>query len=110
MQFLTGEELSEGAPGYSPASMAHRKSHQKGNLYGPNLKTLRQKAKLTQMELATKFQLSGWDVDHRVLSAIEQGERVLTDIELAMILKMLGATLSDLDRLCSQKFPLRKLV
>lgn len=83
--------------------MAHRLSHAKKNLFGPTLGVMRREAKITQAELSRRLQLTGWDVDDVVISYIEHGKRILSDIELSMILRALEAGLDDLHVALSQE-------
>ncbi len=86
--------------------MARRLSHSEDsrkNLCGPTLKALRVSAGLTQADLARKLQIEGWDVDEVVLSYIENGKRMLTDIELSRFLSALGAKLTDLETIFRKK-------
>lgn len=51
---------------------------------------------MTAAELVRRLQRAGWDVSQQVYSHLESGNRLLTDRELLLILKLLGARLSDL--------------
>jgi len=42
--------------------------------------------------------MRGWDVAHSSFSQIEAGTRILGDIELLMILEVMGADIADLKR------------
>lgn len=58
------------------------------NLIGERLKLLRQRDKLSQRELAHKFQLMGLDMDKNVITRIETNKRYVTDLELQAIAKI----------------------
>lgn len=67
------------------------------NLLGPKLRNLRLDAGLSQSDLVGKLQRGGWDCEKMTISRIERGERTVTDVELAMILKKLRKKWTDLD-------------
>lgn len=80
--------------------MAHRSSHKpntKKNVYGATFRKIRVRAEITQAQLANKLTTAGWDVDPVVISYIEKGKRMLTDVELSLLLEALGSTLSNLE-------------
>ncbi len=54
------------------------------------------KPKMSQRMLADALQLQGLDVDKNAIQKIESGQRFVTDIELAVISKVLGVTLDEL--------------
>jgi len=68
------------------------------NQLGNELRNLREADRLLQTELAVKLQKAGWDIELATLNRIESGARTLTDVELMLILKVLGKRLRDLDR------------
>ncbi len=68
------------------------------NLFGPKIRRLREASGLRQNELTHRLQRAGWDVDPGTTNRIETGARTLTDLELMLILKVLGKRLSDLEK------------
>jgi len=73
-----------------------RKQKEKLNILGPRLKQLRLERGLTAAELVRRLQRAGWDVSQQVYCHLEGGNRLLTDRELLLVLKLLDAKLSDL--------------
>jgi transcriptional regulator with XRE-family HTH domain len=70
---------------------------EKLNILGPKLRALREKTGIKQIELAYRLQRAGWDIDPVTANRIETGMRTLTDVELLLILKVLGKRLQDLN-------------
>ncbi len=68
------------------------------NLFGSKIRQLREAADLRQNDLTNRLQRAGWDVDPGTTNRIETGARTLTDLELMLILKVLGKRLSDLEK------------
>lgn len=68
----------------------------KQNVVGPQVRRLRMAAALSQEALATRLQLSGWDLSRAGLSKIESGLRRVNDAETWMLAKVLGCGLTDL--------------
>ena len=68
------------------------------NLCGRNLKRLRENHNppLSQLALAKKLQLDGYDVDNHFIRRVETGERFVTDIEIKMLSQTLGISLEEL--------------
>ena len=66
------------------------------NLCGRRVAQIRKDKKLSQRKLAIKMQLLGFDVDHYFIRRVENGERFVTDIDLVIIAKALGVSISDL--------------
>lgn len=58
------------------------------NLIGERLKLLRERDKLSQRDLAHRFQLIGLDMDKNVITRIETNKRYVTDLELQAITKI----------------------
>ena len=58
------------------------------NLIGKRVQQSRlsMKPRLTQMNLASKLQVEGLDIDQSQVSKIENGTRPVTDIEVAIII------------------------
>jgi len=69
----------------------------KRNVLGPALKSIRLAKKLTQSSVLVQLQRGGLDISKQVLIYIERGSRTLSDVELFAMLKVLGATPSDLE-------------
>ncbi len=68
----------------------------KNNLCGAKLAEIRKSQKLSQRRLAAKMQLLGFDVDNYFIRRVENGERFVTDIDLAIFSKALGVPISDI--------------
>ena len=66
------------------------------NITGQRLTQIRHERSLSQRGLARLMQLSGYDVDHHFIRRIENGERFVTDIELAALSKVLSVEITDL--------------
>jgi len=81
----------------------------KRNFIGPFLKKLREARSVTQVELTTSLQLEGWDLSRQVLAFVEDGSRILSDIEIFAILRALDLNpeiLQDaFDNFCKQRSP-----
>jgi len=71
---------------------------EKKNVFGPQLRKLREDRGLQAKEVVSLLQMRGWDVAASSYSQIESGTRVLGDIELLMILDVLEADWNDLKR------------
>ncbi len=69
---------------------------QAGNLIGIQVRKARLSKipKITQIKLATLLQLEGIDVDQAHISKLENGTRPVSDIEVAMLAKILGVSAS----------------
>ena len=66
------------------------------NLCGKNIAVFRKELNLSQRELASKLQLEMLDIDKNAIQRIEAGKRFVTDIELAIISKVLNKTIEEL--------------
>lgn len=68
------------------------------NLVGPRIRQLRLRdtPRVTQAELAARLQVIGVDLDRSAVSRIEQGTRLITDLEITAICEALGVTVQDL--------------
>ena len=64
------------------------------NICGTKIKELRTKLekRTSQKQLADMLQLAGLDIDKNAVQRIESGQRFVTDIELRVIVKVLGTT------------------
>lgn len=66
------------------------------NLCGRRVAQIRKEKKLSQRKLAAKMQILGFDVDHYFIRRVENGERFVTDIDLVIIARALGVSITDL--------------
>jgi transcriptional regulator with XRE-family HTH domain len=69
----------------------------KKNTFGPKLKALRLDKGLSLRDVAAKLGVRGWEITETNLGHIEAQRRTLTDTELLALLKVLKATLSELE-------------
>ena len=58
---------------------------------------MRLEKKMSATEMVAKLGVLGWEVANSSLSQIESGARILGDVELTLMLKVLGKRLSDLE-------------
>ena len=65
----------------------------KCNISGCNVRTAREKARLSQEQLAAKIQLEGLNIAQKAISRIETGDRVVADYELKFLADALGVTI-----------------
>ncbi len=63
---------------------------------GQNIRSLREKAGMTQEILATKLQLRGCDITRSAVAKIEVGQRHLYPDEIILIKEILGAEYDDI--------------
>lgn len=63
------------------------------NVAGCNVRIAREKAGLSQEDLAAKIQLEGLNITQKAISRIETGDRVVADYELAYLADALGVTI-----------------
>ena len=66
------------------------------NVTGSNIRKLRKKAGLSQRQLSERMELEAVYTCRGSISRIENGQRAVTDIELAAIAKVLGVTVNEL--------------
>lgn len=66
------------------------------NIIGPRIRQARRTAKLSQQELCTKLELMAVYVCRGSISRIENGQRMVSDIEIDAISKVLGVSLNYL--------------
>ena len=66
------------------------------NLCGRRVALIRKEKKLSQRKLAAKMQILGFDVDHYFIRRVENGERFVTDIDLVILARALGVSITDL--------------
>lgn len=63
---------------------------------GKNIRTLREKANVTQETLATKLQILGCDITRSAIAKIEVGQRHLYPDEILCIKDVLGVSYDDI--------------
>lgn len=63
---------------------------------GKNIKILREKAGLTQDQMATKLQIEGCDITRSAVAKIEVGQRHLYPDEILLIKKILNVSYEDI--------------
>lgn len=66
------------------------------NASGPQIKSLREAAGLSQEQLAAKVQLAGLNLNQKAISRIETGDRVVPDYELIFFSEALGVPIERL--------------
>ena len=64
----------------------------KNNVSGDRIRELRQRARLSQADLAAKMQTEGAIVELDVISRIESGRRLVTDYELLVLTRIFDTT------------------
>jgi len=65
----------------------------KQNIIGPRVKIARLKNKLTQNQLSTKLETLAVYINRSSISKIEQQKRIVTDIELVALSKILNVSI-----------------
>ena len=63
---------------------------------GNNIRTLREKAGITQEQLAAKLQVSGCDITRSAVAKIEVGQRHLYPDEIILLKQLLGVNYDDI--------------
>lgn len=63
---------------------------------GNNIRTLREKAGMTQDHLAARLQLEGLDITRSAIAKIEVGQRHLYPDEILLIKKILNVSFDDI--------------
>ncbi len=63
---------------------------------GKNIRTLREKSKLTQEELAAQLQIRGCDITRSAVAKIEVGQRHLYPDEIILIKEILKVSFDDI--------------
>ncbi len=66
------------------------------NLVGPQVSKLRYQRGLSQSGLAAKCQRMGWAISRGIVAGIEGQVRCVTDLELALLARVLGTSLDEL--------------
>lgn len=65
----------------------------KCNIAGEKVKAARERAGLSQEQLAAKIQLAGLNLGQKAISRIELGERIVADYELDFLAGALGVSI-----------------
>lgn len=68
----------------------------KCNVSGDKVRAARERAHLSQEQLAAKIQLAGLSITQKAISRIETGDRVVADYELTYLSEALGVTVYQL--------------
>ena len=63
---------------------------------GKNIRNMREKAKLTQEELAAQLQLHGCDITRSAVAKIEVGQRHLYPDEIILLKEILKVSFDDI--------------
>lgn len=66
------------------------------NVIGPQIKRLRERKHMTQVELTAQCNINGWNISRSTLAKIESQVRRVTDSEVALIAKALKVDISKL--------------
>ena len=66
------------------------------NVIWERLRLYREKAGLSQTQLAARMQTLGVNIDQQMISRIEKNERFVTDYELACFCRVFDVSLSDM--------------
>lgn len=66
------------------------------NVIWEKLRLYREKAGLSQTQLAARMQTLGVNIDQQMISRIEKNERFVTDYELACFCRVFDISLSDM--------------
>ena len=66
------------------------------NVSGDRVKAARERAGLSQEQLAAKLQLAGLSITQKAISRIETGDRVVADYELEYLAGALGVSVYHL--------------
>jgi len=68
------------------------------NIIGPRVRAIRlsYETPITQLQLAQRLQLAGYEIDRLAIVRIENGKRFVPDYEVKAIALVLGVTPNDL--------------
>lgn len=66
------------------------------NTSGEQVRAVRERAGLSQEQLAAKLQLAGLNLNQKAVSRIETGDRIVADFELEYLADALGVTIYHL--------------
>lgn len=78
-----------------PAQMTKEKPEPR-NIVGRQVAALRNERGMSQSDLATACQLSGWDISRETLAKLESGIRWVADSELLLLAKALKVKVVNL--------------
>lgn len=62
------------------------------NIVGPRIRALRKQAGLSQEALTARLQLLGMDAERGVIKRIENGDRMVSDLELRLLAQYFRVT------------------
>lgn len=65
-------------------------------IIGKNIRALREKANLTQEQVAARLQINGCDITRSAVAKIEVGQRHLYPDEIILLKDILGASFEDI--------------
>ena len=65
-------------------------------LVGNNIRSLRERAKMTQAELSAKLQLNGCDITRSAVAKIEVGQRHIYPDEIILIKQILNVSYDEI--------------
>lgn len=68
----------------------------KKNICGKKIRQIRLKKKMSQSDLAAKFQVEGVTLERDSISRIESGTRFVADYEVLILAKIFGVEVSEL--------------
>ncbi|MFA0330730.1 helix-turn-helix domain-containing protein [Vibrio cyclitrophicus] len=80
------------------------------NLVGTRIKELRKAQGLTQVNLATQFQLRGWDMSHQTIAKIETGVKPVRDIEIVQLSLILDVPIAEIFQISDLQPRLQKYI
>lgn len=66
------------------------------NVVGAAVRRARERRNLSQEALATRLQLTGWDIARTAVTKIELGERCVSDVELVVLAESLSVSVQTL--------------
>jgi len=66
------------------------------NLFGRRLKEIRLEKGISATAMLARLEIQGWSIHNSTLSDLEAGRRIISDVELMVMLKVLRADLTDL--------------
>ena len=72
------------------------KHNSRCNIAGMQVRAARERAGLSQEQLAARLQLEGLNLSQKAISRIETGDRIVADFELLFLAKSLGVTVYEL--------------
>lgn len=66
------------------------------NVIADKLRFYREKANMSQQQIAAQMQTIGVNIDQQMISRIEKNQRMVTDYELACFCKLLNVSLEEM--------------